>query len=232
MKFYDDMPDIEANDDLILMVGNPLDSNAPRKTTLAKIKAFIRTNWSIAFGDLGDKPKINGVDLKGGDNTLSELNIQPKGNYVIAATGERLITDEEATKIASAITSNDLEPYSLKDTGDLEEAVEVPKEEKQYIKFFDEVNGIEKKISLPNFIIGVSTPIYPTARALLGEKNGSNEIFTSEYNYIAGSEKLNINGSVYYPNSGFYKEGNNIILSGAPIPEAGDFMFLEAVYLD
>lgn len=75
MKFYDDMPDIEANDDLILMVGNPLDSNAPRKTTLAKIKAFIRTNWSIAFGDLGDKPKINGVELKGGNNTLSELKI-------------------------------------------------------------------------------------------------------------------------------------------------------------
>lgn len=75
MKFYDDMPDIEANDDLILMVGNPLDSNAPRKTTLAKIKSFIRSNWSINFLDLGNKPKINGVELKEGDNTLSELNI-------------------------------------------------------------------------------------------------------------------------------------------------------------
>lgn len=232
MKFYDDMPDIEANDDLILMVGNPLDSNAPRKTTLAKIKAFIRTNWSIAFGDLGDKPKINGVELKGGDNALNELNIQPSGNYVVAAAGERLITSLEATKLASAVTSNDLEPYSLKDTGELEEVAEVPREENKYIKFFDEEAGVEKKISMPNFILGVSNPVYPTARALVGEKNGSNETFTSEYNYIAGSEKLNINGSIYYPNSGFYKEGNNIILSGAPIPEAGDFMFLEAIYLD
>ena len=61
----------------------------------------------------------------------------------------------------------------------------------------------------------------------MGDKDGKNETFYSEYNYIAGSEKLNINGSIYYPNSGFFKEGNNIILSGAPIPEAGDFMFLE-----
>lgn len=151
---------------------------------------------------------------------------------VTAVPDQRLITDAEALKLASSVISTDLEPYSLKDTEVLEEAVDVPKEEKQYIKFFDEVNGIERKISMPNFILGASNPVYPTARALVGEKNGSNETFTSEYNYIAGSEKLNINGSIYYPNSGFYKEGNKIILSGAPIPEAGDFMFLEAIYLD
>lgn len=151
---------------------------------------------------------------------------------VTAVANQRLITEQEATKLASAVASGDLEPYSLKNTGDLEEAVEVPKEERQYIKFFDEVNGIEKKISMSNFILGVSNPVYPTARTLVGEKNGTNEIFTSEYNYIAGSEKLNINGSIYYPNSGFFKEGNNIVLSGAPLPEAGDSMFLEAIYLD
>ena len=147
-------------------------------------------------------------------------------------TGSRLITEEEATTLASAVTSGDLDPYSLKDTKDLEEITEIPiEEEKNYIKYFDEIEGIEKKISLPNFILSVSNPVYPTARVLVGEKNGKNETFTTEYNYIAGSEKLNINGSIYYPNSGFYKEGNNIILSGAPLPEAGDFMFLEAVYL-
>lgn len=151
---------------------------------------------------------------------------------VTAVANRRLITEQEATKLASIVTANDLEPYSLKNTVDLEEIVEVSKEEKQYIKFFDELNGVEKKITLSNVILGASNPLYPTARALTGEKNGINEIFTSKYNYIAGSEKLNINGSIYYPNSGFYKEGNNIILSGAPIPEAGDFMFLEAVYLD
>lgn len=147
--------------------------------------------------------------------------------------GSRLITEQEANKLASVVTSNDLDPYSLKDTKDLEEITEILiEEEKNYIKFFDEEEGIEKKISLPNFIFGVSKPVYPTARILVGEKNGKNETFTTEYDYIAGSEKLNINGSIYYPNSGFYKEGNNIILSGAPLPEAGDFMFLEAVYLD
>lgn len=151
---------------------------------------------------------------------------------VSAAENQRLITEEEANRLASAVISGDLKPYSLKNTGDLEEAVEVPKEEKKYIKFFDEAEGIEKKISMSNFILGVTNPVYPTARTLVGEKNGINETFTSEYNYIAGSEKLNINGSIYYPNSGFYMEDGKIILSGAPIPESGDFMFLEAIYLD
>ena len=151
---------------------------------------------------------------------------------VTAVPNQRLITEQEATKLASAVTSGDLGHYSLKNTEDLEEAVEVSKEERQYIKFFDEVNGIEKKISMSNFILSISNPIYPTARALVGKKNGINETFYSEYNYISGSEKLNINGSIYYLNSGFYKEGDKIILSGAPIPEAGDFMFLEAIYLD
>lgn len=148
-------------------------------------------------------------------------------------TGSRLITEQEATKLASAVTSGDLDPYSLKDTKDLEEIAEVTvEEETKYIKVFDEAEGMEKKISMPKFILSASKPVYPTARVLVGEKNGKNETFTTEYNYIVGSEKLNINGSIYYPNSGFYKEGNNIILSGAPIPEAGDFMFLEAIYLD
>ena len=110
--------------------------------------------------------------------------------------GSRLITEQEATKLASAVTSGDLGHYSLKNTEDLEEAVEVSKEERQYIKFFDEVNGIEKKISMSNFILSISNPIYPTARALVGKKNGINETFYSEYNYISGSEKLNINGSI------------------------------------
>lgn len=107
MKFYDDMPDTEAEDSLIFMVGNPLDSNAPRKTTLAKIKSFIRTNWSIAFGDLGDKPKINGVELKGGNNTLSELNIQPSGNYVPSDTSAHGEIDID-------ITNPDLDKYVIR----------------------------------------------------------------------------------------------------------------------
>lgn len=107
MKFYDDMPDIEANDDLILMVGNPLDSSAPRKTTLAKIKAFIRTNWSIAFRELADKPKINGVELKGGNNTLSELDIQPSGNYVPSDTSAHGEIDID-------ITNPDLDKYVIR----------------------------------------------------------------------------------------------------------------------
>ncbi len=151
---------------------------------------------------------------------------------VDVTANQRLITEEEATKLDNAVTPGDLESYSLKNIEGLEEVLEVPKEEDKYIKFFDEETGEEKKISMPNFTLSVSSSVYPTARTLEGDKNGMNETFTSGYEYIAGSEKLNINGCIYYPNSGFYREGNNIIISGAPIPEAGDFMFLEAIYLD
>lgn len=206
-------------------------------------------NEDLSLEDLGIQAKgnyltdssLNNYYRK--DETLSAIEIDssyPNNAYltdelakkVTAEPNKRLIREDEATKLASAVTSGDLDPYSLKDTKELEEATEILKGENQYIKFFDEAEDVEKKISLPNFILGVTNPVYPTARALVGDKDGKNETFYSEYNYIAGSEKLNINGSIYYPNSGFYKEGNNIILSGAPIPEAGDFMFLEAIYLD
>lgn len=206
-------------------------------------------NEDLSLEDLGIQAKGNyltGSSLNNyyrKDETLSAIEIDssyPNNAYltdelakkVTAEPNQRLITVLEGDKLASAITSGDLDPYSLKDTKELEEATEIRKGENQYIKFFDEVGDVEKKISLPNFILGVSNPVYPTARVLVGDKDGKNETFHTEYNYIAGSEKLNINGSIYYPNSGFYKEGNNIILSGAPLPEAGDFMFLEAVYLD
>ena len=205
-------------------------------------------NEDLSLEDLGIQAKgdyLTGSSLNNyyrKDETLSSEEMgqtfptkmyveQELGKKVPLTQGYRLISTEEGDKLAYAVTSDDLEPYSLKHTDDLEEVAEVSKEEKQYLKFFDEAEGMEKKISLPNFILGVST-VYPTARVLVGEKDGKNETFTTEYNYIAGSEKLNINGSIYYPNSGFYKEGNKIILSGAPLPEAGDFMFLEAIYLD
>ena len=80
--------------------------------------------------------------------------------------GYRLISTEEGDKLASAVTSGDLDPYSLKDTKELEEATEIRKGENQYIKFFDEVEDVEKKISLPNLIL-VSNPVYPH-RSLAG----------------------------------------------------------------
>ena len=207
-------------------------------------------NEDLSLEDLGIQAKGNyltGSSLNNyyrKDETLSSEEMgqtfptkmyveQELGKKVPLTQGYRLISTEEGDKLASAVTSGDLEPYSLKDTKDLSEITKVPiEEEENYIKFFDEVGDVEKKISLPNLILSASKPVYTTARVLVGEKDGKNETFTTEYNYIAGSEKLNINGSIYYPNSGFYKEGNNIILSGAPIPEAGDFMFLEAIYLD
>ena len=65
--------------------------------------------------------------------------------------GSRLITEQEANKLASVVTSGDLDPYSLKDTKYLEEFTEILiEEEKNYIKFFDEEKGIEKKISMWN----------------------------------------------------------------------------------
>ena len=207
-------------------------------------------NEDLSLEDLGIQAKGNyltGSSLNNyyrKDETLSAIEIDssyPNNAYltdelakkVTAEPNKRLIREDEATKLASAVTSGDLEPYSLKDTKDLSEITKVPiEEEENYIKFFDEVGDVEKKISLPNLILSASKPVYTTARVLVGDKDGKNETFYSEYNYIAGSEKLNINGLIYYPNSGFFKEGNNIILSGAPLPEAGDFMFLEAIYLD
>lgn len=206
-------------------------------------------NEDLSLEDLGIQAKGNyltGSSLNNyyrKDETLSSEEMgqtfptkmyveEELGKKVPLTQGYRLISTEEGDKLASAVTSGDLEPYSLKDTKELEEATEIRKGENQYIKFFDEVGDVEKKISLPNLILSASKPVYTTARVLVGDKDGKNETFYSEYNYIAGSEKLNINGLIYYPNSGFFKEGNNIILFGAPIPEVGDSMFLEAIYLD
>ena len=95
MKFYEDMPDVEAKDDLLVMVGDTTSPNQPKKITFAKIKAFVKQNWTINFGDLGKKPKINGVELKEADNTLAELKLQPAGSYIDA----KALSDAVATTV-------------------------------------------------------------------------------------------------------------------------------------
>lgn len=107
MKFYDDMPDVEAKDDLLVMVGDTTSPNQPKKITFAKIKAFVKQNWTINFGDLGKKPKINGVELKEADNTLAELSIQPRGNYVPSDTSAHEEIDID-------ITNPDLDKYVIR----------------------------------------------------------------------------------------------------------------------
>ena len=97
MKFYDDMPNIEANDNLLIMVGDTTTPNQPKKITFAKIKAYIKANWTISFNDLTAKPKINGVEL-GATNTLDYLGIQPKGTYVNANTALSELEQIDITK--------------------------------------------------------------------------------------------------------------------------------------
>ena len=162
--------------------------------------------------------------------TKVDTKLDTKVNKV---TGSRLITDLEANTIAGAVTSGDLEPYSLKDTEDLREITEIPIEEKEnYIKFFDEIEGVEKKISLPNLILSLSNPVYPTYRSLVGHQNGSNIQFKYSGTLIPETAELYIGGLLYPVNIGFTFEGEDtILITGAPIPTAEDVMRLKAIYL-
>lgn len=160
--------------------------------------------------------------------------------YVKTVAGQRLITDEEATKLDNAVEEKTLTDGLLKkvdiDTKD------IPLIEKEYknIVLYSRYEGEEGvaepkqyKISLPNLIneIKTSGALYSTAKPLEGVKDGKNNIFTIKDSFIKGSEKININGAVYYPNIGFIHEGENIVLTSTPIPEAGDFIYLEAIFI-
>lgn len=149
---------------------------------------------------------------------------------VTAVPNQRLITEQEANRLASAVIYGDLESYSLKDTVELEEVEKVPKKEKQYIKFFDEVNGIEKKINMSNFILGAST-VYPTYKTLEGHQDGSNTQFKYRGTLIQESAELYIGGLLYPVNIGFHFEGDSIVITGAPVPKSEDVMRLKAIYL-
>ena len=166
-------------------------------------------------------------------NVLNTKLTNKLDTKVDKVTGSRLLTDLEANKLAEAVTSGDLEPYSLKDTGELEEVTEVlVDEEKKYIKFFDEVNGIEKKITLANVILSASNPVYPTYRSLVGHQNGSNIQFKYSGTLIQETAELYIGGFLYPVNIGFTFEGvDTILITGAPIPTAEDVMRLKAIYL-
>lgn len=218
------------------------------------------SNSGISYRDLRDLPSINGKQIN--ENlSLEDLGIQAKGNYLTGSSLNNYYRKDEtlsAIEIDSSYPNNTYLADELqrveasantalttaignmvgKDTKDVPLIAETYNNVVLYARNEGE-EGVEEpvqvKVSLPALISEIKQDIsfvYPTARALRGDKNGKNDTFTTEYNYIVGSEKLNINGSIYYPNSGFYREGNNITLYGAPIPEAGDFMFLEAIYLD
>ena len=148
-----------------------------------------------------------------------------------AATNRRLITTEEADKLAAAVASDDLEVYSLKNIEGLEEIKEAPIEENKYIKFFDEVEGVEKKISLQNFILSTSKSVYPTYRSLEGDQDGKTTQFKYRGTLIQETAELYIGGLLYPVNVGFTFEDDIILITGAPIPTAEDEMRLKAIYL-
>ena len=162
------------------------------------------------------------------DSTTLSIELAKKVDIV---NGERLITNVEALKIASAVVSTDLEAYLLKDTNELEEVMEIPKEEGYFIRFFYETDSTEKKISMTNLILDVSNFIHPTYRSLVGIQNGSNTQFKYSGTLIQETAELYIGGLIYPVNIGFTFEGDTIIITGAPIPTAEDIMRLKAIYL-
>ena len=220
MKFYDDMPDVEAKDDLLVMVGDTTSPNQPKKITFAKIKAFVKQNWTINFGDLGKKPKINGVELKEADNTLAELKLQPAGTYISdtdlsTAIGKMIEKDTKETPLIAEAYNN----VVLYARNEGEEGVEEPG---------------QVKVSLPALISEIKQDIsfvYPTYKTLEGIQNGSNSQFKYRGTLIQETAELYIGGLIYPVNIGFTFEGDTIIITGAPIPTSEDIMRLKAIYL-
>lgn len=220
MKFYDDMPDVEAKDDLLVMVGDTTSPNQPKKITFAKIKAFVKQNWTINFGDLGKKPKINGVELKEADNTLAELKLQPAGSYIDA----KALSDAVATTVLKdtkelPIIANEYTNVVLYARNEGQEGVTEPS---------------QGKVSLPELISEIKQDIsfvYPTYKTLEGIQNGSNSQFKYRGTLIQETAELYIGAMIYPVNIGFTFEGDTIIITGAPIPTAEDIMRLKAIYL-
>ncbi len=220
MKFYDDMPDVEAKEDLLVMVGDTTSPNQPKKITFAKIKAYVKSNLTINFGDLGKKPKINGVELGELDNTLADLGIQPKGTYISntdlsTEIGKVLAKETKETPLI-AETYNNVVLYARNEG---EEGVEEPE---------------QVKVSLPTLISEIKQDIsfvYPTYKTLEGIQNGSNAQFKYRGTLIQETAELYIGALIYPVNIGFVFEGDTIVITGAPIPKAEDIMRLKAIYL-
>lgn len=220
MKFYDDMPDVEAKDDLLVMVGDTTSPNQPKKITFAKIKAFVKQNWTINFGDLGKKPKINGVELKEADNTLADLKLQPAGTYISdtdlsTAIGKMIEKDTKETPLIAEAYNN----VVLYARNEGEPGVEEPG---------------QVKVSLPALISEIKQDIsfvYPTYKTLEGVQNGSNSQFKYRGTLIQETAELYIGALIYPVNIGFVFEGDTIVITGAPIPTAEDVMRLKAIYL-
>lgn len=220
MKFYDDMPDVEAKDDLLVMVGDTTSPNQPKKITFAKIKAFVKQNWTINFGDLGKKPKINGVELKEADNTLAELKLQPAGSYIDA----KALSDAVATTVLKdtkelPIIANEYTNVVLYARNEGQEGVTEPSQGK--VSLPELINEIKQDLSF----------VYPTYKTLEGIQNGSNSQFKYRGTLIQETAELYIGAMIYPVNIGFTFEGDTIIITGAPIPTAEDIMRLKAIYL-
>ncbi|MDX9797942.1 MAG: hypothetical protein RBT05_03715 [Bacteroidales bacterium] len=160
MKFYEDMPAVEAKDDLLVMVGDVASPNQPRRITFAKIKAYVKLNWTINFGDLGQRPKINGVELKGGDNTLSELSIQPSGNYVPSDTSTHGEIDID-------ITNPDLANYVIRAKNEASGEAKI-----RLLTLFNPIKEFEV-VDRENYLITheLGENFYPTVVFIEDEKN-------------------------------------------------------------
>lgn len=220
MKFYDDMPDVEAKDDLLVMVGDTTSPNQPKKITFAKIKAFVKQNWTINFGDLGKKPKINGVELKEEDNTLADLKLQPAGEY-ISSTQLTTAMDNAVSKDTKElpIIANEYTNVVLYARNEGQEGVTEPSQGK--VSLPELINEIKQDLSF----------VYPTYKTLEGVQNGSNSQFKYRGTLIQETAELYIGALIYPVNIGFVFEGDTIVITGAPIPKADDIMRLKAIYL-
>ena len=161
------------------------------------------------------------------DSTTLSIELAKKVDIV---NGERLITNVEALKIASAVVSTDLEAYLLKDTNELEEVMEIPKEEGYFIRFFYENDSTEKKISMTNLILDVSNVVLTKqVKSLIGDKNGGNDTFTCD-KYILGSSRVYVNKIPQFLGRHFEELNNTSIRFFEYLPEGQDELLIEAIF--
>lgn len=155
--------------------------------------------------------------------------------YVKVVDGEKMITAEQAAKIANSINSTQLtDAVNTRvklDTKDIELVEDVYENVVLYAR--DEgANAKQVKISLPKLLSEIkTTTVYPTYKTLEGIQDGANSQFKFRGTLIQGSAELYIGALIYPVNIGFVFEGDSIVITGAPIPKADDIMRLKAIYL-
>ena len=202
------------------------------KLDTADLNTSLSTTQTII--DIADSlyKKLDSASLNASLSTTSTIQgiNYSLSNKVDVVSGSRLITSAELDILSSAVQPSSLSEYSKISSSEVMDVTDDLINDKYFIRAFDEVSGLEIKISTLSLHNSFSIK-YPTARELTGTFDGKNTSFLFKHSFIESSAKLNINGLIYYIGHGFSIDTeNNIVLDKPPISE--DVIFIEAVYLD